>query len=91
MGIGMGIGMRLGDCFSSPVEGFLSSKCVSSIVLVLSAAVLVLEMSDLRFRDGLQVGTPAVASQLGWVGGTGFLGLLRGYCMALLRNSIATG
>ncbi len=45
------------------------------LVLVLSAAVLVLEMSDLRFRDGWQVGTPAVASQLGWVGGTGFLGL----------------
>jgi hypothetical protein len=44
-------------------------------VLVLSAAVLVLDMSDLRFHDCVQAGTPAVASQLGWVGGTGFLGL----------------
>jgi hypothetical protein len=34
-------------------------------VLVLSAAVLVLEMSDLRFHDCVQAGTPAVASQRG--------------------------
>jgi hypothetical protein len=56
--MGIGIGMRLGDCFSSPVVGFLCTGFVSSIVLVLvlSAAVLVLEMSDVRFRDGLQAG-----------------------------------
>jgi hypothetical protein len=39
--------------------GFLWSRIVSSIVLVLvlSAAVLVLEMSDLRFCDRVQAGT----------------------------------
>jgi hypothetical protein len=34
-------------------------------VLVLSAAVLVLEMSDLWFPDRVQAGTPAFALQRG--------------------------
>jgi len=49
--------LGMGVALNRPSQDSVVHRFVPSIVLVLSAAVLVLEMSDLRFRDRVQAGT----------------------------------